>query len=68
MAGTPEMQTYAARLASFQTPHQLTKRRASSQTGRKKHGNTIEWPHTRPAIEEVTYHQFPLFCSKRMEV
>lgn len=53
MAGNPEMQTYAARLASFQTPHQLTKRRASSQTGRKKHGNTIEWPHSRPAMEEV---------------
>ena len=53
------MQTFAARLASFQHPHHLSKRRASSQSsGSKKKGataQTVEWPHERPSPEDVRY-------------
>ncbi|KAK5125957.1 hypothetical protein LTR85_011312 [Meristemomyces frigidus] len=57
MAGSPDMQTFASRLATFQHPHQLSKRRASSQGSKRKNaggqGNTVEWPHERPAAEEL---------------
>ncbi|EMD01174.1 hypothetical protein BAUCODRAFT_135901 [Baudoinia panamericana UAMH 10762] len=65
MASSAEMQSFAARLATFQTPHQLSKRRASSQSSKKKGGNgngnsnsnsnsnTVEWPHNEPAVEEL---------------
>lgn len=57
MAGTQEMQTFAARLATFHQPHQLSKRRASSQTGsnrsKKNAAHTVEWPHERPSAEQV---------------
>ncbi|KAK5133570.1 hypothetical protein LTR08_007609 [Meristemomyces frigidus] len=53
MAGTPDMQTFAARLATFQQPHQLSKRRASGQSGKKKAVTTAEWPHERPQPEEL---------------
>lgn len=48
-----EMQAQAMRLHTFQTVHQLSKRRASAQTSKKKGANTVEWPHDRPAPEEV---------------
>jgi hypothetical protein len=47
-----EMQSFASRVATFQQPHQLTKRRASSQ-GKKKTQQTTEWPHENPSPEEV---------------
>ncbi|GAB1742256.1 hypothetical protein NU219Hw_g7811t1 [Hortaea werneckii] len=53
MAGNPEMQTYAARLSSFQNPVQLSKRRASSQGSRRKNAHTVEWPHEQPSVEEL---------------
>ncbi|KAK3116650.1 hypothetical protein LTR53_002764 [Teratosphaeriaceae sp. CCFEE 6253] len=54
MASTPDMQTQAARLATFQHAHQLSKRRASSTSSRKKKGDsTVEWPHEQPAMEEL---------------
>ncbi|KAK3673216.1 hypothetical protein LTR78_006761 [Recurvomyces mirabilis] len=53
MAGSVEMQTYSARLNSFQIPHQLSKRRASSSSSKKKGGNTVEWPHESPSPEEL---------------
>ncbi|KAK4569471.1 hypothetical protein LTR86_003234 [Recurvomyces mirabilis] len=53
MAGSVEMQTYSARLTSFQIPHQLSKRRASSSSSKKKGGNTVEWPHESPSPEEL---------------
>lgn len=46
------MQSFAARVATFQQPQQLGKRRASSQ-GKKKTQQTIEWPHQQPSPEEV---------------
>ena len=55
MERNKEMQSFAARLNTFQIAHQLSKRRASSQASAKKKGagNAIEWPHERPAGEEV---------------
>lgn len=53
MAASPEMQTFAARLTSFEEAKQLSKRRASSQSSKRKNVNTVEWPHERPSIEEV---------------
>ncbi|KAF2864288.1 BIR-domain-containing protein [Piedraia hortae CBS 480.64] len=52
MGDNREMRTYAARLATFQSPRQLSKRRASSQSKRKG-ANVIEWPHDQPAVEEL---------------
>ncbi|KAI5240565.1 hypothetical protein E4T43_06039 [Aureobasidium subglaciale] len=46
------MLTYSARLATFNTEHQLTKRRASTQ--KKKQASTVSWPHESPSGEEVT--------------
>jgi len=45
------MLTYTARLATFNTEHQLTKRRASSQ--KKKQPSAVSWPHESPSGEEV---------------
>ncbi|EME46491.1 hypothetical protein DOTSEDRAFT_169130 [Dothistroma septosporum NZE10] len=42
-----EMHSYLARLETFQQLHQLSKRRASSQS-RKKNANTVQWPHEHP--------------------
>ncbi|KAA6414789.1 MAG: hypothetical protein FRX48_01539 [Lasallia pustulata] len=39
------METYAARLASFEVAHPATKRRTSNAKGAK----TLKWPHTTPA-------------------
>lgn len=47
-----DMQSFASRVATFQQPHQLSKRRASSQ-GKKKNQQTTEWPHESPSPEEV---------------
>jgi len=47
-----DMQSFASRVATFQQPHQLSKRRASSQ-GKKKNQQTTEWPHEHPSPEEV---------------
>jgi hypothetical protein len=47
-----DMRTFASRVATFQQPHQLSKRRASSQ-GKKKNQQTTEWPHEHPSPEEV---------------
>ncbi|GAB7366251.1 hypothetical protein MBLNU230_g7809t1 [Neophaeotheca triangularis] len=49
---TADKHSFADRLSTFQHPHQLSKRRASSQTKAKK-ANTVEWPHQRPAPEEL---------------
>lgn len=51
-----EMHSFSARLNTFHIPHQLSKRRASSQSIKKKvggGGNTLEWPHERPSAEDV---------------
>ncbi|KAH0288108.1 BIR-domain-containing protein [Aureobasidium namibiae CBS 147.97] len=45
------MLTYTARLATFNTEHQLTKRRASSQ--KKKQPSAVSWPHEAPSGEEL---------------
>ncbi|CAD0107937.1 unnamed protein product [Aureobasidium uvarum] len=62
MAATPaldlSMLTYSARLATFNTEHQLTKRRASSQ--KKKQASTVSWPHESPSGEEVAITLTPL--------
>lgn len=49
---SPDMRVFAARLATFETTHHLSKRRASAQSKAKKAG-TVEWPHKRPAPEDV---------------
>ena len=61
MTANLEMQSFAARLNTFQTAHQLSKRRASSQQSKKRGGgNAVEWPHERPGGEEVcTQHANP---------
>ena len=60
MERNKEMQSFAARLNTFQIAHQLSKRRASSQASSKKKGagNTVEWPHERPSGEEVSIHLY----------
>ena len=52
MAGTADMSTYAGRLATFDGPVQIVKRRAST-TKKSKTPNTVEWPHQTPAPEQV---------------
>ena len=54
------MLTYTARLATFNTEHQLTKRRASNQ--KKKQPSAVSWPHESPSGEEVAFVH-PLFIS-----
>ncbi|WPG99995.1 Hypothetical protein R9X50_00281900 [Acrodontium crateriforme] len=53
MAANEGMHTYAARLATFETPHQLSKRRASGQGTKKKGPTTAEWPHANPTPEDL---------------
>ncbi|KXS99266.1 hypothetical protein AC578_6179 [Pseudocercospora eumusae] len=48
-----EMNSIVARLATFEQPRQLTKRRASSNSSRRKGGNTVEWPHAKPSKEAL---------------
>ncbi|KAF7188455.1 Protein bir1 [Pseudocercospora fuligena] len=49
-----EMNSFVARLATFEQPHQLTKRRrASSNSSKRKGGNTVEWPHEQPSKEAL---------------
>ena len=65
---TPDagLNEFSARLATFQTPHHLNKRRASNQTKKKGGGggggNTVEWPHEYPSAEGVMFYpinQYP---------
>ncbi|KAI9674178.1 MAG: hypothetical protein M1817_001996 [Caeruleum heppii] len=58
--GAPEsMWTLAGRLASFETAHQPTKRRASSRRGSSKRNSTLKthdvlsWPHKKPSAKDV---------------
>ncbi|KAL9092729.1 MAG: hypothetical protein Q9159_000627 [Coniocarpon cinnabarinum] len=51
MAPSPEMQTFAGRLASFDGPKQVNKRRASSQ--KKKQPTSSSWPHESPTPEQL---------------
>ena len=44
-------QTFAGRLATFENPHHLPKRRASST--KKKGAGTLSWPASAPSAEEV---------------
>lgn len=56
MAAVPgldmSMLTFSARVATFASEHQLTKRRASSQ--KKKQPSTVSWPHESPSAEQVS--------------
>ena len=52
MAGTADMSTYAGRLATFDGPVQIVKRRAST-TKKSKTPNTVEWPNQTPTPEQV---------------
>ncbi|KAK0904987.1 hypothetical protein LTR02_006687 [Friedmanniomyces endolithicus] len=56
MAESSSMQAWATREATFQRPHQLSKRRAST-TSKKKgantNTNTVEWPHKLPTVEQL---------------
>lgn len=57
-----EMQSFASRLHTFQITHQLSKRRASTQSSKKKGaaGSAVEWPHQRPAAEDVFIRQIQI--------
>ncbi|KAK1060366.1 hypothetical protein LTR12_003681 [Friedmanniomyces endolithicus] len=61
MADTPSMQAWATREATFQRPHQLSKRRAST-TSKKKGANTnintVEWTHELPTVEQLVHAGF----------
>ncbi|KAI5359377.1 hypothetical protein Slin14017_G102790 [Septoria linicola] len=48
-----DMYSFVGRLATFEQPQQLTKRRASSNTTKRKAGNTVEWPHANPPKEAL---------------
>ncbi|KAF2211745.1 hypothetical protein CERZMDRAFT_59688, partial [Cercospora zeae-maydis SCOH1-5] len=48
-----EMSSFVGRLATFEQPQQLTKRRGSSNTTKRKAGNTVEWPHVNPSKEAL---------------
>lgn len=52
MALSAELQTFDARLATFETPQQINKRRASNN--RKRQPNTVSWPHEKPDPEQVS--------------
>ena len=54
MERSKEMQCFASRLHTFQTAHQLSKRRASQQTKKKGGANVVEWPHDTPSGEDVS--------------
>lgn len=52
MANSEELQTFAARLSTFEAPKQVNKRRVSNN--RKKQPTTVTWPHTTPDPEQVS--------------
>ncbi|KAK8159787.1 hypothetical protein IWX90DRAFT_441328 [Phyllosticta citrichinensis] len=56
MATSDHLNCYTGRIASFQEPKQLTKRRASST--RKKTATSVSWPHTAPSIEDLAQSGF----------
>jgi hypothetical protein len=56
------MLTYSARLATFNTEHQLTKRRASNQ--KKKQPSAVSWPHESPSGEEVLFYTPLSVCAQ----
>ncbi|KAH9817753.1 BIR-domain-containing protein [Teratosphaeria destructans] len=58
MAGSDDMRSYHARLQSFEQPHRLAKRRASSQGKGKKTAGTIEWPHESPSPDSLAHAGF----------
>lgn len=45
------MESYAARLASFNAAHPPSKKRASSASG----GKTLKWPHKNPSPPQVCH-------------
>ena len=49
MASTEGMETYAARLASFDIAHPGGKKRTSNAKGAK----TLKWPHKTPSVAQV---------------
>ncbi|KAI9672064.1 MAG: hypothetical protein M1831_001877 [Alyxoria varia] len=51
MTTQEELRTYAVRLTSFDGPHQVAKRRASS--AKKKAPTTVSWPHKTPKPEQL---------------
>lgn len=51
MSAPENLNSFVGRLATFDAPKQLTKRRAS--TTRKKTATTVSWPHKDPSPEEV---------------
>ncbi|TKA46018.1 hypothetical protein B0A49_12600 [Cryomyces minteri] len=56
MAPPEGVHTFIGRLATFEAPHHLTKRRASST--KKKTPTTVTWPHERPAPDELAQAGF----------
>ncbi|KAK5169265.1 hypothetical protein LTR04_005909 [Oleoguttula sp. CCFEE 6159] len=56
MAPPEGVNTFIGRLATFEAPHHLTKRRASST--KKKTPTTVIWPHEKPAPEELAQAGF----------
>ncbi|KAK7543083.1 hypothetical protein IWX49DRAFT_586058 [Phyllosticta citricarpa] len=56
MASSNNLNCYTGRLATFEEPKHLTKRRASST--KKKTATTVTWPHTAPAIEDLAQSGF----------
>ncbi|KAF2773259.1 BIR-domain-containing protein [Teratosphaeria nubilosa] len=58
MAGSQDMRAYHARLQSFEQPHQLSKRRASSQSKGKKNAGPVEWPHDSPSPDSLAHAGF----------
>lgn len=56
MAPTRDVMTLAGRLATFDGPVQITKRRASSAK-KTKPATTAEWPHQSPSPDQVMRRQ-----------
>ncbi|KAF2138039.1 uncharacterized protein K452DRAFT_277733 [Aplosporella prunicola CBS 121167] len=52
MAAPDDVASFVGRVATFEAPKQLTKRRASSTTKRKA-PTTVSWPHTAPSVEDL---------------
>ena len=51
MVVSPELLTFAGRLATFESPKQINKRRASDR--KKKQPTTATWLHKRPTPDQV---------------
>jgi hypothetical protein len=62
MAMPEGVNTFAGRLATFEGPRRLAKRRASS--AKKKGPNSQEWPHQSPTAEQVD--DTTLLCSLQL--